>query len=186
MPSIVHVSMKDKHRLARTVGRHLKDRAGYTALEFVAAAEKAAEEHPDEWTVFWTLGDKYLQMGRYADALRASRRCIELRPADIRSVYARATAYNMLTRAAWSAEEFFQKQELERSLLPPEMRSLSRLTRELVLTELDKTGLEVDTAAVEAMRWFEYALTLDPDNKSRAQIQSDLATLYKRFHHLRR
>jgi len=180
MPKIIHWGFTDGHRLARTVGRHLRNPAQYTAEEFIAAAEKAAQEYPSEWVIFYSLGDKYQQVGRYADALRVCNRCVELKPNDIRSAYALATAYNVLTRAAWAGKE-----------LPYELKArFSKMgdlfDPELAKSELDKTGLDVETAVVQAIRWFERALTLQPDSKSQAQIQWDLRVLYERFPHLQR
>jgi tetratricopeptide (TPR) repeat protein len=181
MAGISRWSLADGHRLARTVGRNLRNAAHYTTVEFIEAAEKAAGQHPKEWVVFYALGDKYQQVGRYVDALRACKRCVELRPNDIRSVYALATAYNLLTRAEWAGKEemvpildAMRDIAGERDLIDP---SLSQ-------AELDKTGLIVETAAAQAMRWFERALTLKPDRQSRQQIEWDLQTLYKRFPHL--
>jgi tetratricopeptide (TPR) repeat protein len=183
MANIAKWSFIDGFRLARSVGRNLPNPAQYTAEEFIVAAEKAAKQHPTEWVVFFALGDKYQEVGRYADALRACKRCVELRSNDIRSTYALATAYNLLTRAAWPKEIVEQ--------LPDSLKDVMRelgdiLDPQLAHTELDKVGIAVETAATQAIRWFERSLVLNPDKQSRAQIEWDLETLYKRFPHLQR
>ena len=104
--------------MARTVGRHLKDRVNFTTQEFIEAAEKAIVDHPNEWVIFYTLGDNYMDKGQYARALQACKRCVELRPNDIRSAYALATAYNVLTRATWSDLEAAGVDVLRQALGP--------------------------------------------------------------------
>jgi tetratricopeptide (TPR) repeat protein len=179
---IVKWSPTDGFRLARTVGRNLTDPSHYTTEEFIAAAEAAVEQHPDEWVVFYTLGDKYQEVGRYADALRVCKRCVELRPNDIRSTYALATAYRLLARAAWSQKEA----EMVNSVLKELFGGSDVIDPTLAQRELDQTGLLVETAAAQAMRWFERALMLKPDKQSREQIEWDLKTLYEQFPNLKK
>jgi tetratricopeptide (TPR) repeat protein len=167
--------------LARAVGRHLKDPSNYSTAEFVEAAEAAAKEHPREWVVFYSLGDKYMALGEYARALQACKRCVELRPNDLRSAYALATAYNMLTRAEWTSLPRDIAQVI-RLLQIPGRESLDPAKAR---TEIEEIGMVVDTAAAQAIRWFEKCLRLGPDAQSRAQIQWDVETLYGRFPHLR-
>jgi tetratricopeptide (TPR) repeat protein len=181
MANIIKWSPIDGFRLARTVGRNLRNPSQYTAEEFIAAAEKAAEQHPNEWVVFYSLADKYQDVGRYADALRVCKRCVELRPNDIRSAYALATGYNLLARAAWSHEEA----AIANNVLKELFGEVNALDPTLAQDELNKTGLVVETAAAQAMRWFERALMLKPDRQSRQQIEWDLQTLYERFPRLR-
>lgn len=181
MAKIVKWSLIDGFRLARTVGRNLRNPSQYTTEEFINAAEKAIEQYPNEWVVFYSLADKYQEVGRYADALRVCKRCVELRPSDIRSAYALATGYNLLARAAWSQEEA----AIGNSVLQELFGATDILDPKLAQEELNKTGLVIETAATQAMRWFEHALTLKPDKESRQQIEWDLKTLYERFPHLR-
>lgn len=178
-PKITRWSLLDGFRLARTIGRNLTDPTQYTVEEFIAAAEAAVEQHPNEWVVFYTLGDKYQEVGRYVDALRVCKRCVELRPKDVRSVYALATAYNLLTRATWSEKEMEAANILEEIV-----GTTDTLDPALAQAGLDQAGLVVETAAAQAMRWFERALMLNPDRQSEEQIEWDLRTLYKRFSHL--
>jgi tetratricopeptide (TPR) repeat protein len=55
--------------------------------------------------ILYSLADKYHETGYYAEALRATQKCVDLRPNDIRSTYALATSYNILSRAAWTKIE---------------------------------------------------------------------------------
>jgi hypothetical protein len=52
-------------------------------------------------------------------------------------------------------------------------------------TEIEEMGMVLDTAAAQAIRWFERALELSPDAASARQIMQGLSTLYERFPHLR-
>src|SRR5688500_9184379 len=105
MGNIFSLSFFDRFRLARTVGKNLKDRLNYTTEEFITAAEEAVKRYPNEWAIYFALGDKYQNIGRYADSIVVLKRCVELKPSDIRSTYALATAYNLITHASWSQEE---------------------------------------------------------------------------------
>lgn len=145
------------------------------------AAERAKLQYPNEWLIFYALADKYQQLGFYTEALKATQKCVELKPKDIRSVYALATSYNLITRATWS-----DKEQETAQLLKLMLGNADQLDRRLSQGTLDRTGLTVETAAVQAISWFEKALTLHADRQSQAQIQMDLQALYIRFPHLKR
>lgn len=174
---IAETSIKEKLRLSRTVGSYLPDSTNYTPQEFIAAAQKTLQDNPDEWIVLFMLGDNYQQAGHYAKALEVCKRCLELRPQDIRSAYALATVYNLLTRAAWTSEEATKANKALESAFGVH----DAIKPELARQELKKVGISTETAAAQAIRWFEHALSLDPDKDSREQIRWDLETLYKRF-----
>jgi tetratricopeptide (TPR) repeat protein len=167
--------------LARTVGRYLRNPAEYTTQEFIDTAEKAAKEHPGEWVIFYSVADKYMAAGQYVRALEASKRCVDLRPNDLRSRYALATAYNILTRAEWTMLPSDLAHVVQLLATP----GVDLLDPANARTEMEEIGMVVDTAAAQAIRWFENALKLDPDEASAVQIAQDLATLYERFPHLR-
>lgn len=176
MTKINKYTLGERHRVATTVIKHLDDPLNYTPQEFVEAAEKAIKEYPNEWIVFYIAADYYAQLGRYLDALRALERCVQLKPDEIRSAYALATTYNLFTRAEWVGN--------------PEVEAyfawIGRTTGDVTdlavaKSELAKSGLLIEMAALQAIRWFEKALTLKPDGTSRAIIKQDLQTLYNRF-----
>ena len=173
------LSLIDGFKLAQAVGNHLRDRQNYTAEEFIEIAEKALEKTPNEWVVLYALGTKYLDVGRYVDSIKVLGQSVEQRPKDIRAVYALATAYNMLARAGWTKE---QASEANAKL---GLTGYNKIDTELAKEELEKAGLTLETAAAQAIRWFERTLELNPDNQSKTQIQWDLETLYKRFPKLR-
>ena len=123
----------------------------------------------------------YQKLGYYAQALQATQKCVEIRPNDIRSVYALATSYNILTRAAWTENE----EQISR-VLGLLVGDIDKIDKGYSQAGLDHTGLAVETAAVQAIRWFERALAMKSDRQSKEQIKQDLRTLYIRFPHLRR
>jgi len=86
-----------------------------------------------------------------------------------------ATAYNLLTRAGWTKE---QAEEGNNML---GLTGHGRIDPDLAKAEITKADLSLDTAVSQAIRGFERAFELNPDNQSRKQIQWDLETLYKRF-----
>lgn len=195
MPNVERWGLWDNFRLRRILGPYL-DRAARRILEDpsldpheklesladagLAVEEKAAEEHPNEWVVFYHLAHKYMEVGRYADALRACKRCVDLRPNDIRSAYGLATAYNALARAAWVGKE-----------IPESLKALATsmgdiLKPEIAQAELGKLSLSLETVAAEAIRWFERVLTLGPDGESRALVEWILKGLYEEYPQLKR
>ena len=173
------LSLIDGYKLTQAVGNHLSDRQNYTAQEFIEIAEKAIEKSPNEWVLLYAVGTKYFDVGRYVDSIKVLGRSVEQRSKDIRSVYALATAYNMLTRAGWTKE---QASEANATM---GLNGYNRIDPDLAKKELDETGLTLDTAASQAIRWFERAFELNPHIQSKTQIQWDLETLYKRFPKLR-
>ena len=63
---------------------------------------------------------------------------------------------------------------------------VDRLDPILSQAALDQNNMLVETAALQAMRWFERALALGPDAESRSKIEQDLSTLYHRFPKLKK
>jgi tetratricopeptide (TPR) repeat protein len=173
------LSFIDGYKLAQAVGNHLSDRQKYTTEEFIEIAEKALKKSPDEWVILYALGTKYLDVGRYVDSVKVLGQSVKQRPKDIRSVYALATAYNMLTRAWWT------KEDAENRNTRYGLTGYNKIDPDLAKQELEKAGLTLETSVAQAIRWFERALELNPDNQSKKQIQWDLETLYQRFPKLR-
>lgn len=182
MASIAGWSLLDGNQLARTVGKELRDSLNYTNQEFIRAAQTAAEKHPKEWVIFYSLADKCQAEGFYSSALQAARKCVDLRPADLRSTYALASSYYILTRADWSDKE----DELSEVLRLLVGDSQDKLDKRYAQAGLDHVGLTAETAAVQAIRWFEKCLQQKPDPQSTEAINSHLSVLYSRFPHLRR
>ncbi len=156
--------------------------AAQGAEALIASLEWAAQNHPSEWVIYYVLGDKYQEVARYTDSLKACQRCVELRPSDIRSAYALGTAYNMLTRAAWSTRQEMQAVADAFRLAG----NLDRIDPLLSQAALDQNEMLLETAALQAIRWFERALALRPDVASCTMIGQDLSSLYQRFPKLKR
>ena len=56
-----------------------------------------------------------------------------------------------------------------------------KINPKLVELEMKKVGLTIQATAIQAIRWFKKSLDLEPDKKSRDQIQDDLRMLYARY-----
>lgn len=183
MGDINRWGVKDGFRLARTVGVHLDDPSNYSLEEFISAAEEARAKSPSEWVILYSLADKYMDIGRHADAVDCCKKCVELKPKDVRSTYALATAYNMLTRAAHSTE----MQEAAKKFESLHGREAMRgpIHKEHYISELAKLEIDVETAASQALRWFERSLELNPNYSSRKQIKRDIEVLFWKFPHLK-
>lgn len=177
MAKVDRWGVQDGFRLAGTVGRYLKDKVNYTTQEFIVAAQRAAKEYPNDWVVFYSLGARLFDIGQHALALEANWRCVELKPTDIRSTYALATIYNCLSRADWTDAQIAWLEDRNRRIGFPSVAG----EREVARRELEKLGMSAETAAVQAMRWFERCLELRPDAESRAWVEQHLSTLYGRY-----
>lgn len=176
MANIYQLSFWENKRLGFMVAKDLKDPSNYTSEEFILVAEKALIKHPNEWVIYFSLGDKYQDVGRYADSVRVGKRCVELKPNEIKSTYALATAFHILTWAAWSKEEA--------DIANRRMMGFSgtfKMDPERSQAELDKLNITVETAAAQAIKWFNRSLELNPDPPSIQNIMPTLQALYKRF-----
>jgi tetratricopeptide (TPR) repeat protein len=170
-------SFFDSLKWSQTVGRQLKQASNYTAPEFIEAVEKAAAEHPDVWVVFYTLADKYQDVGEYAKAVEACRRCVALRPHDIRSAYAMASIYYVLTAAQWANGEGNGRADAEAMFTSLGLAFDPQACRDA----LDELHVTVRSAAAAAMGWFGAALMMRPDRESRYDIEASLQLLQERF-----
>jgi tetratricopeptide (TPR) repeat protein len=103
--NVNRLGITDRIRFGQTAQNELPDPIRYTTEEFITACERALKKYPNEWIIHYLLGGKYQEKGYYAESLRETQRCIEIRPNDIRSAYAHATSYRILTRASWSDQE---------------------------------------------------------------------------------
>lgn len=179
MANVIGWSLLDGNRLARTVGRELVNPNSYSNVEFIQAAQKALKKHPREWIIYYSLADKYQSEGYYAEALKAAHKCVELKPKDIRSSYALASSYYILTRVDWSERAV----ELS-DILRETFHGVDKLDKRYAQAGLDHTGIDVEVAAVQSIRWFEKCLILKPDIDSKNLINSHLQTLYRAYPNL--
>lgn len=169
----------DGFRLARTVGKELNNPSNYSPEEFIEAAKRALKKHPNEWVIYYALADKYHQLGHYAEALKTTEKCVKIRPNDIRSACLLATSYNLLTRAAWTDEE--EETAKKEDMM---MGGQDTIDKKLSQKALNELGFTLEKAVLQAQRWFEKALTLNPNRESRAGIELILQILHNRFPHI--
>lgn len=181
MTSIFQISFFERSKLSMAY-KHLDNRQTATVEDVIIAAQQAIEEHPREWILLFFLADHLQKTGRYAEAMPICQKAVELNPNDVRPLYTLATNYNILTRAAWTTEDMKKAKEMMKGII---RESDEIFDPNVSRSELTKLGIDIDIAALQAIRWFERALALNSDNASRSQIGWDLATLYKRFPHLK-
>lgn len=188
LASIAEWSFLDSWKLSREVGRYLANPHDYCVDEFIEAAQKAVQEKPDSWVVWYSLADRCCQVGRYTEAMSACERCLDLRPRDIRSFYSIATVYNMLTYAEYSgartpamASDIMRLRQ--KSGIPPGKDILSNPYRvvEAAAESLVELGMTVEDAAQMAFCHFSQCLRMQPERNSEAAIAQHMATLKTRF-----
>jgi hypothetical protein len=134
-------SLLDAIHLTKVVQIHLKNGLNSSDQEFIEAAETAIKNKPDDWVILYELGERYPDVGRYADALTVARQCVKLRPKDIKSVFLLATTYNLLTRAWWTKESA-DVANRERGV-----SGSQKIDPELAKAELIKAELTLEMAA---------------------------------------
>ena len=87
MSKIEGMKFFEGFRLAKTVGRHLKDRSNYTPEEFIEIAEISIRKFPDDWITLYALGNKYPDVGRYYDSIKILEKCVEIKPKLLISMF---------------------------------------------------------------------------------------------------
>jgi hypothetical protein len=105
-PSLLKMDFSDGFKVAR-VFRGLPTKTGYppnSADDFdlfdrEMRLKLAINDDPDDWFLKYALGDVLLQEKKYLLAIHELEIAYKLRPSDIRTTYALATAYRKLTRA---------------------------------------------------------------------------------------
>ncbi len=165
----------------------LKEPSNFFAEEWVEAAEKAARKHPRSWVVHYMLADKCCDLGRFDQAASAARRCVELRPDDLRSTYALATVFNALSMAAYAGRTEAELARHTAVLLresPVRPRGvLANLATHIdaALAGLHEMGIGLEEVSSSAIRWFERSLELASEEVDRQAIWMSLRSLYMRF-----
>jgi len=178
MASIFKYSFSERLKLTK-ISKYLDSLPQTATLEeHIKATKQAIKKHPDDWVLHYFLADQLQDAWQYADAMPICQKIIDLKPNDVRSPYILATNYNMLTRAnitqtTVTPEQWEMNQRYINSKQLPDPDTCN--------SELTKLGIDVQTAALQAIRWFERALSLNSDSASKKQIKQDLEVLYKRF-----
>ena len=174
MASIFKYSFSERLKLTK-ISRYLDGPPQTATLDdHITATKRAIEKHPDEWVLYYFLADRLQDAWQYAEAVPICQKIVDLKPNDVRSPYILATNYNMLTNAAYTPEQW-------NSLAQQYIDTKQIADPDTCRSELTKLGIDIQTAALQAIRWFERALNLKSDNVSTKQIRWDLEILYKRF-----
>lgn len=183
--NVSNYSLLERFKLSQLISDGMDQSFERSREGMIDAGLKALLKHPNEWLLLYFLCDQYQGAGNYAEALSFSKKCVQVKPSDIRSTYAHATSYNLLTRAQWID---LDQNEISKiySLFTEDFKNLAGVfDPKLAQSAIDKTGLTIESAASQAIRWFERSLLLGPDPASRKQIAYDLEVLFERFPLLR-
>jgi tetratricopeptide (TPR) repeat protein len=140
--------------------------------------EQVNNENPTDWLIKYLLGDWYIRAKLYSKAVTILEQALSLRPQDIRSTYALATAYRILTRARLIG---IPKEELTESSIhilgidfDPEASN----------KEINKHGITLDDAAFKAMGLFEETMRLGVRASEKEIVFESLQKMYSDFPHL--
>ncbi len=128
------------------------------------ALERAVWREPYEFIWNFALGNNYLRIGRFADAVIANERALALHQNDPRVEYALATCYRMLIRAAYSAPEFRERfgqiNKMVEGTGLDDFIAGGRFDPYQAASELQKLGITWDCAVREAVKHFRRAIAL--------------------------
>jgi len=141
-----------------------------------AIEENLLTKYPNRWLILYKLAMFYEEVGRYADSIILLGRCVELEPEELRSIFKLAFVYYRLTQAETNQDV---AQAINRTFSIDDRRV--KLDPNHAKSELKIMGLTSEEAGKNAIKYFRNALSLDPDDQGRAEIQSILNTLHDRF-----
>ncbi len=139
----------------------------------IAKLEQAALEHPTRWIIHYTLGDYCFRLARYADALRANLKCEELRPLDVRTMYALGTVYRYMASAKFLSLSAEQRAQWKNSIAYFDLERAGRALQELGMTPLQ--------AAREAIRWMNKACGVAYGRDVQAHLRENVAVIKRQF-----
>jgi len=105
-PSLEKMDFADGFKVAR-VFRGLRSASGdkpnsaddLDTFDKIIRIKLALQETPKDWFLLYILGSEYLQCKKYALAVKTLEEAFAVKPHDIRSTFALATAYRHLSRA---------------------------------------------------------------------------------------
>lgn len=147
--------------------------------------EKALRENPRDWWLLNTIGDLYIRSGQLCLALEVTKKAYEIRPFDIRSTFALASAYRAFLRAQFI--NIPKEQIIPREIFPDETTwqiNLMAFDPEGANEELEKLGVTLDEVALKAMYYFEETLHLGVRKNEISFVNECLQKIYSEFPHL--
>lgn len=135
----------------------------------IQSLRRAAWREPYEFLWNFALGNNYIRLGMFADAVMVNERALALHPNDPRVGYALATCYRMLTRAAYSTPELREKigqinRMAEGTGLDDRVIAGGKFDPDGAANELQKLGLTWENAAQESIKHFKKAMALGLSN----------------------
>ncbi len=146
----------------------------------INALETALEKNPNEWVFWYVIGEYYMVNEEFAKCVQATRKCFELKPKDLRSIYAMATVYYTITHAkdVGDTERIEVAKELKR--MSPDWAYNPEKSQEA----LDEIGLTAEQAAIKAITLLEILLGEKLPSEDKKNIQFSLEGLRAKFTNL--
>jgi hypothetical protein len=121
--------------------------ADVSAEQYARAIELASLEYPSNWLLFYILGSKRLELNQLSASLAATLKCVELLPNYIRSAYALASIYNVLSYGGWPDDIL----SITRTKGAPEIAAAISEKRDAAKKDLVKLSLTPAKAAEMAI-----------------------------------
>jgi tetratricopeptide (TPR) repeat protein len=138
---------------------HDQQKVSWTAAQ---ALERAVVREPYEFLWHLALGEHYVRLGRFADAVMVNERALALHPNDPRAEYAMATCLRMLTRAAYSGREVgemvVRMNKMIEGTEPERFLAGGKFDPYQATYELQKLGLTWEYAARKSVKHFKKAI----------------------------
>jgi hypothetical protein len=160
--------------LARAINREVESSAGYGADPYTVWRHKSAilrtrmETQPEEWTLYYLLTFTALEVAELEDSLWAATRMEALRPSDPRSPHSLGTVYAFIaTVAAVNDDELY-------NLL---LNLPGSFTTESCAKLMETLGLNAESAAIHAHRWFKRTQEVGLHPQDRQTLDWNLATV---------
>ncbi len=144
----------------------------------ISRLEKFLQKNPKDWFTMYLLGDWYIRDKQYVKSIEVLERAFCLRPKDIRSTFALATAYRHLSRAQFIG---VPKELLFEGVPKYFIEEFDPETSQMELLKLGKT---VDEVALKAMLLFEETLRLGVRKDEKNIVIESLQKMYVEFPHL--
>jgi hypothetical protein len=153
-------------------------------LGTVARMEAAVQSKPDEWIYWYWLADAYQKTGLLANSVLACENCYALRPKDIRSTYALATALRVLLRAKFVGASRIEN--VREKIAESGLASYSEFSPEASQEALTELGMTLEQAAERPLALFEEVRNAGVRGQEADVAKNAISAIYSDFPCLRK
>jgi len=163
--------------------------------EAIKLLKHMIQQEPNEW-LYWYALTRYLSYGGFelelSEAVRAGEFCCQLKPNDLRSLYAVGSALRSILRAKYyiplkglSQKEMLEasRHEIERSRAWPGPDIFSTNAS---YKSLQALGLTLEQAAEKTIRIYELVLSKASKNNEKKLLRDSLSTMSSEFPFIQR